>query len=175
MIFSSYLLNVFDHISWYLNRLNMIFFFEKFRYITFYDLLVIKHSHTRSKIIFSSLNKWSFFRFVYVFYGNKCQQHASSLVICHIISYHALLFSKHVQWERKSAVHIIALKSFDSLAVNRTNIHTYICIYLIIVMMMMMHLKTNISTIKKNCTCLWPFSFSSLIVNLHSIVIVINL
>jgi len=102
MMFSFYLLNVFDHISWYLNHLNMTFFFLKnFDIYNFYDLLVIKHSHTRSKIIFSSLNKWSFCRFVYVFYGNKCQQHASSLVICHIISYHALLFSKHVQWERK--------------------------------------------------------------------------
>jgi len=123
MMFSFYLLNVFDHISWYLNHLNMTFFLWKISIYNFSDLLVIKHSHTRSKIIFSSLNKWSFCRFVYVFYGNKCQQHASSLVICHIISYHALLFSKHVQWERKSAVHIIAWKSFDSPAVNRTNIH----------------------------------------------------
>jgi len=106
-------------------------------------------SHTRSKIyhLFFSIQITvllyvlrSFFLLVCVFYGNKCQQHASSLVICHIILFFSFFFSKHVQWERiMCAVHIVPWKSFDSEAVNRWYIHRWV--------MMMMHLKTNINKI----------------------------
>lgn len=135
--------------------------------INFSDLLVIKHSHTRSKIIFSSLYKWPFvvlFVYFMAINASKTPLHLLFVTSSHIMLFFSFFFEARTMRKNKcgshSCVKIVWFRSGKSH--KYTYISIYIYIYLIMVMMMM-HLKTNINTINENNRYAPVFDLSRLV------------